>query len=526
MFEGENSSTKRALFLAMFLVLFFLSTFYGLSLLHQQREKNHLEQVTEQQRVQLQSVIYSLEKTADVLFDNLFDNNDTAEIMSLAGKATSVDQDALRQLLREKFSANYGNLQKYGIDLLHFHLPGSVSFLRFQNPAVYGDSLSGVRHSIDLVNETRRLVHGFEEGRIAHGFRNVYPLFYRDEFVGTVEISFTFLAVRKLAVRLFPAIHTLMLREDVVLRAVPDQERERYTPCLVSPLYLKERKVAELIQRELPALDIFSLQELKDLNKELRHLIGEQLVENKPFSLARKVNGQGKVVVVSFLPARNVRGEYVGYFVSYWEDPTIQGFNKRHRQDRFVVFLIALASLIMLFFYCRQNRRRKKYQALATVDGLTGLANRSHFDLVLGQAIRRGKRINGLFSLVIFDIDDFKKVNDTHGHDAGDKVLIYIAGLVGSSVREQDLVARWGGEEFVVFLPGTGVEDASLVAEKLRQVVKAGKVQSGAYEIRVTCSFGVAQYEKDMLAVDLLRKADKALYRAKAGGKDCVVTAE
>ncbi len=160
------------------------------------------------------------------------------------------------------------------------------------------------------------------------------------------------------------------------------------------------------------------------------------------------------------------------------------------------------------------------------MDGLTGLANRFHFDLILGQAIRQGNRNNSLFSLILFDIDDFKKVNDTYGHDGGDKTLIHISSLILDSVREQDLIARWGGEEFVALLPDTEVTAASIVAEKLRLAVEGGRVQSGRDEIQVTCSFGVTQFRKKMEPDELFRKVDQALYQAKESGKNCVIIAD
>ncbi len=524
MLKVNSSVTKGPFFFAAFLLLFFLASFYLISLFHHQREENYLKQVTEQQRVQLQSIIYSLEKTADIVFEILFDNNDTAEIFFLAGKVSGEKRDGLRQVLHERFASRYGDLQEYGIEFLHFHLPEAVSFLRFQSPSTYGDSLHGLRHSIDLVNTNRLPVHGFEEGHVSHGFRNVYPLFYWHEFVGTMEISYSFSVVRELAVRLFPAIHTLIIHEDVISRMASEQEQKRYISCRVSPLYREDRRVAERIQQELPALGIISLPELKTLNDELRSSVAERMAGGEAFSLARFVTEGGKMLLISFLPVRNVEGKDVGYFVSYREDLTLKGYSRRYRQVQFVIFCLALSALTVVFFYARQTQRRKKYQALATVDGLTGLANRFHFDLILEQAIRQVNRNNGMFSLILFDIDDFKKVNDSYGHDGGDKVLIHISSLIRASVREQDLVARWGGEEFAVLLPDTGAEDARIVSEKLRLAVQENRIWFGGSEIQVTSSFGVAQFKKEMGGAEpLFRKVDQALYRAKESGKNCVI---
>jgi diguanylate cyclase (GGDEF)-like protein/PAS domain S-box-containing protein len=160
----------------------------------------------------------------------------------------------------------------------------------------------------------------------------------------------------------------------------------------------------------------------------------------------------------------------------------------------------------------------------ARMDYLTGIFNRRHLveqgEIELARAIRYGKP----FSLLMLDIDHFKQVNDAHGHRAGDRVLVELGGLLNSTMREVDVVARMGGEEFAILLPETDGQQAAEVAERLRRVVAENPVilDSGT-KLQVTVSIGVASLDSSVANIDiLLNRADDALYRAKETGRNKV----
>ena len=162
--------------------------------------------------------------------------------------------------------------------------------------------------------------------------------------------------------------------------------------------------------------------------------------------------------------------------------------------------------------------------ALAVTDGLTGMYVRRYFDLRLREEYNMARRYNRTFSLMIFDIDHFKKFNDTHGHQTGDAVLVQFAHAINENIRNTDICCRYGGEEFTVILPETELEEASRLAEKLREhVEKRVFIGSGGESLHVTTSIGVAEWNLDIDEPDAVVKiADDALYQAKEDGRNLV----
>lgn len=162
---------------------------------------------------------------------------------------------------------------------------------------------------------------------------------------------------------------------------------------------------------------------------------------------------------------------------------------------------------------------------LSITDGLTGLFNSRHFYRYLDLEISRTKRYGSSFSLMLFDIDYFKKLNDTFGHQAGDEVLQELARILKSVSRETDVVVRYGGEEFVIILPNTSEEEAVALAERILQSVQETVITINAREkVKITVSGGVASFPQNAsTAKGLLNAADSAMYAAKTAGRNTVV---
>jgi two-component system, cell cycle response regulator len=169
------------------------------------------------------------------------------------------------------------------------------------------------------------------------------------------------------------------------------------------------------------------------------------------------------------------------------------------------------------------ERLHRIVERQALVDGLTGLANRRHGEEVLAAEIARAERFGGPVALVLADLDGFKDVNDRHGHPTGDMALREFAEVLRETVRDVDLVSRWGGEEFVLVLPGTDGGGATQLAERVRRTLRERSLFGpDGTPLVLTASFGVSFFPDASSPDELITQADRALYEAKRGGKDRV----
>ena len=170
------------------------------------------------------------------------------------------------------------------------------------------------------------------------------------------------------------------------------------------------------------------------------------------------------------------------------------------------------------------QRLSTELEQRATTDELTGIANRRHFLELAQNEIQRARRLNHPLMLALIDIDHFKHINDTFGHAIGDQALLVWTHLCQNNIRQIDVFARFGGDEFVVLLPETMHEQAYDVVEQVRSALIAEPMNLGGQTVRMTISSGIASLASDVDTLDtLLERADRALYRAKEAGRNCVV---
>jgi diguanylate cyclase (GGDEF)-like protein len=165
----------------------------------------------------------------------------------------------------------------------------------------------------------------------------------------------------------------------------------------------------------------------------------------------------------------------------------------------------------------------QKLVELNMIDGLTGIYNRGFMDTKLNEEYIRHKRYSRPFSIIMFDIDHFKKVNDQYGHQCGDFILQSVSSRISATIRNIDFLFRYGGEEFCCVLPETNLEGAELVAERFRKAIMDMENNFNGAVIKITISIGVADLRIDTESPDaLIQQADEALYRAKRGGRNKV----
>lgn len=187
-------------------------------------------------------------------------------------------------------------------------------------------------------------------------------------------------------------------------------------------------------------------------------------------------------------------------------------------------FCAVLTVMFMHIYETHRAEAQDKLIVMAETDGLTGLANRSNFKSTLERTINEAVRSNTTFALVLMDLDHFKIVNDTFGHNAGDEVLQHISTLLFERLRGTDFVGRLGGEEFGLILRDVGSPAAFEVVDNLRQRIENSSVIYDTHEVKLTASFGISYWPRDARKLnDLYRVADRRLYSSKRAGRNTVV---
>ncbi len=187
--------------------------------------------------------------------------------------------------------------------------------------------------------------------------------------------------------------------------------------------------------------------------------------------------------------------------------------------------LITIGSVVFKFI-TGNNAESQYYEEiyrLTIIDGLTQVHNRRYLEDFLDREVTRCKRSGGALTLALFDVDNFKDLNDEHGHLFGDRVLKHIVRKVESTVRREQLLARYGGDEFAVVLTDTEIDGAKVFAEKVRGLVSAEPLETAdGQTVRITLSIGLASFQPDVDSLGLVSQADDALYQAKRAGRDRV----
>jgi len=202
--------------------------------------------------------------------------------------------------------------------------------------------------------------------------------------------------------------------------------------------------------------------------------------------------------------------------------------------------LMGLMSIVFIAFLLMASRRAssvftesqrlrfenedmtEKMHALATTaitDPLTGAYNRNMLNVALPSEMERARRHNAPLAIILLDIDHFKRVNDSHGHQVGDRTLVWLTERITSQLREADLLFRWGGEEFMVLAPNTDLAAACVVADRMRREIEQTPLDPAGI---ITCSFGCSQFQLEDTTDAFIQRADRALYSAKDNGRNCV----
>lgn len=301
--------------------------------------------------------------------------------------------------------------------------------------------------------------------------------------------------------------------------------------CLVDRFHEVERLLTESYQNSYQGLSFIDTETSNLLISDIpdRPVLGTRIISKYDWLI--NIDETNKYQSAALLPLKRGR-EIIGIQLLLSKDAT------RYSKDVATTFLQKLSAMIAISIENCINRQRTL--ELGYQDGLTNAYNRRYFDERLKHEVDRCTRNKTDLVCLFIDVDFFKKINDQHGHQVGDAVLIRLVALMSEQVRSSDIVARYGGEEFAVILPETGIQLAHEVAERIRSKVEAQKLIFDDYTLGITVSIGLAslsqikyqrdaegknqsQFDTNNLDQLLLGKADEALYQAKQTGRNQVV---
>ncbi len=218
----------------------------------------------------------------------------------------------------------------------------------------------------------------------------------------------------------------------------------------------------------------------------------------------------------------------------FWLEDLVGGsFHKDHETESlnirleyvisitiFVALSLIMPAVIGYNLIGNDEKMREQIKRLSEEDYLTMLYNRRKVHEIIEKEIIRSSRYSSAFSVILIDIDDFKNINDTFGHNAGDKVLVQFSSIIAQTIRESDIAGRWGGEEFLIICPEASIDGALALAEKLRINIAKNKFEDAG---NLTASLGVATNENNDNVKSLVQRADESLYLAKKAGKNKVM---
>jgi len=263
-----------------------------------------------------------------------------------------------------------------------------------------------------------------------------------------------------------------------------------------------------------------NLKILRLINKNISHKVINYLKKGKFFSITYyNPSIFNKKLVITFVPIKNLNNKISAYIINYRIDKL--SFMLKNLDIFFIVltiFNLFFSFLISLYLY-KEIKNKKIFYYASMHDELTNIYNRKAINQYLRNKIQEFKSFGKKFGIIFFDIDHFKRINDSYGHDKGDFVLKTIANIIKNNIRKDDFFGRWGGEEFIIILNEENFDNLCTIAEKLRKIVE----QSDFDHLNVTSSFGVTMVRKDDNENSIISRVDKALYEAKEKGRNRVI---
>ena len=300
-------------------------------------------------RIAYKAVINTFGLVSRTIYDEALNRPSVINILKDADSADETRRAELREQLLRELRPTFDQLRTRELEEMQFVLPDCTSFVRFHKPDRFGDNLADIRSSLRQANARKTPVEGFEHSRVRSGFRYVYPLFYTNEHVGTVEMSVSFDAVRREIERVFPLEYEMILRKDVVEKYLFKDEQDNYIPSDISDDYLYEIRAHQ--PRVPHHVNYIKRSTIENVNRHIRKQAIERLKEPGAFAIPTQLNGENFRIM--FLPVDDIEGRHVAYIISYARDNTIHHYHISLSKKMFAATLFIV--LFLSFIYTGQE---------------------------------------------------------------------------------------------------------------------------------------------------------------------------
>lgn len=481
-----------------FIVFLWIKSIYEVIDKNNRKEKSYLQ-------VEMNSFVSKISPilgSYDIFGDYVINKEDEELISSLkkANEALTEEIKPFEEGLNKVLQVNYNRFKKLGIVRYDVYLSNG-------NRITSVPSINSNQKIPKVPIAENKFVKDSGEINLFVGYKNISMFVKEQKFIGTIEVLIPLSSIINAFSRFYPTYSISYLMND-------NYKFEDFS------FFLGERNLLgtnvnskhKFINYTPNNEEIFAGNQ-NEFFEDLERDFLKNSEKNKGFSAIKKYKDKNYIVL--FLPIKLSSEESIGYLVSVHENPQYAEIFKGKYSE---IILINIIMLVLFIFMTLALKERNKYKNLSSIDFLTGIYNRTQFMKLGNYELDKSKRYGGKFSILLMDLDYFKKINDTYGHNFGDKILKMVSSTIRTTIRESDLLARWGGEEFICLLPNTNSTDAFVVAEKIRKQIENTNFPES---LKVTISIGICEKQnEDYTIEDVTEKADKALYESKKSGRN------
>jgi diguanylate cyclase (GGDEF)-like protein len=435
----------------------------------------------------------------------------------------------------------YKNLHSSGLlEEIHFFKRPAISFVNFSNLKAFNLDVSKARADIVWVSTSFSPSTHFYVCRMYPGLRATYPIIYKDKLLGSVSFGIHIKVFQKLFKDLGVNDVSIYLNDDELKKSLLPQRYARFKHL---PSYKKWKVLGNVYDIRLtPGFErqngyVFTKIEIKDFfNHTMAYLVIKDDISRSLKMLKTRAVNKMCLEIFSFLfifvivfmlfkwvfDKLNDMNRILQLIKTQNFDEIPQKTTPKDELDVYKNNLIDVANDIKTYISLL-TQKVETYSDKAYKDGLTETFNRRFLEEKAKELFLKYKLSDTQVGIIMLDIDDFKKINDTYGHDIGDMVLIALVNTVKKIIRKNDLFIRYGGEEFIIILPDSNIENTYKIAEKIRQEVEKLQIDIGERLLSFTVSAGISEIHKnDESIYDAIKRADVNLYKAKKHGKNRV----